>query len=105
MNADRFTTKSQEAVAAAIRIATQHRNAEVAPAHLLVAMLKSEDGMTGPILRKVGADSLDIESRALDLVGDLPTLSGTDAVEPRLSSAFTSVIQRAEREMSALGDE
>ena len=105
MNADRFTTKSQEAVAASLRLATQHRNTEVAPAHLLVAMLQSEDGMTGPILRKVGADSLDIEGRAIAAIGDLPTLSGTEAIEPRLSSAFTQVIQRAEREMTALGDE
>ncbi|MFN8149756.1 MAG: ATP-dependent chaperone ClpB [Solirubrobacterales bacterium] len=105
MNADRFTTKSQEAVAASLRLATQHRNTEVAPAHLLVAMLQSEDGMTGPILRKVGADALDIEGRAIAAIGDLPTLSGTEAIEPRLSSAFTQVIQRAEREMTALGDE
>ena len=68
-------------------------------------MLQGEDGMTGPILRKVGADSLDIESRATDLIAELPTLSGTEAVEPRISSLFTKVIQRAEREMSALGDE
>ena len=105
MNADRFTTKSQESVAASQRLATQHRNTELAPAHLLAAMLQSEDGMTGPILRKVGADALDIEGRALEAIGDLPTLSGTEAVEPRLSSAYTQVIQRAEREMSALGDE
>ncbi len=105
MNADRFTTKAQEAVAASLRLATQHRNSEVAPVHLLVAMLQSEDGMTGPILRKVGADALDIEGRALAAIGELPTLSGADAVEPRLASAFTGVIQRAEREMTALGDE
>ena len=105
MQADRFTTKAQEAVAAALRLATQHRNSELANPHLLAAMLQSEDGMTGPILRKVGADSLQIEQAALARVDELPTLSGTDAVEPRLSPGFTQLIQRAEREMSALGDE
>ena len=105
MQADRFTTKIQEAFAAAQRLATQRRNSEVAPAHLLVALLQSEDGMTGPILRRVGADSLAIEKRALELVDGLPTLSGSDAVEPRFSQSLARVLQRAEREMSALGDE
>ena len=105
MQADRFTTKIQEAFAAAQRLATQRRNTEVAPAHLLLALLQSEDGMTGPILRKVGADSLAIEQRALELVDGLPTLSGSDPVEPRFSQSLARVLQRAEREMSALGDE
>ncbi len=105
MQADRFTTKIQEAFAAAQRLATQRRNSEVAPAHLLLALLQSEDGMTGPILRKVGADSLAIEQRALELVDGLPTLSGADPVEPRFSQGLARVLQRAEREMSALGDE
>jgi ATP-dependent Clp protease ATP-binding subunit ClpB len=105
MQPDRFTTKVQEAFATAQRLATQHRNTEVAPAHLLVALLQSEDGMTGPILRQVGADALAVEQRALDLVEKLPTISGTEPVEPRFSQSLARVLQRAEREMSALGDE
>ncbi len=105
MQPDRFTTKVQEAFATAQRLATQHRNSEVAPAHLLVALIQSEDGMTGPILRQVGADALAVEQRALDLVESLPTISGTEPVEPRFSQSLARVLQRAEREMSALGDE
>ena len=105
MQQDRFTTKVQEAFAAASRLAVQRRNTEVAPAHLLAALLGVEDGMTGPILRRVGADALAIEAQALELVDALPTLSGSDPVEPRFSQALARVLQRAEREMSALGDE
>src|SRR5688572_32736986 len=36
MQADRFTIKSQEALAAAQRLATARRNPEVAPQHLLL---------------------------------------------------------------------
>src|SRR5690349_3127594 len=103
MQPDRFTTKVQEAFATASRLATQHRNTEVAPAHLLVALLQSEDGMTGPILRQVGADAIAVQQRALDLVESLPTISGTEPVEPRFSQSLARVLQRAEREMSALG--
>ena len=57
MQADRFTVKSQEAVAAAqaARRASA-RNPEVAPAHLLVALLDQDDGLVVPILQKLGAD-------------------------------------------------
>jgi ATP-dependent Clp protease ATP-binding subunit ClpB len=51
MQADRFTTKSQEAVAAAQQLAVARRNPEVAPAHLLVALLEQEDGFVVPILQ------------------------------------------------------
>ncbi|MBA2523564.1 MAG: ATP-dependent chaperone ClpB [Solirubrobacterales bacterium] len=105
MHEDRFTTKVREAFAAAQRLATQRRNTEVAPAHLLAALLAVEDGMTAPILRRVGADALGVEQAALALVDDLPTFSGAEPVEPRFSTSLARVLQRAEREMSALGDE
>jgi ATP-dependent Clp protease ATP-binding subunit ClpB len=40
MQPDRFTIKAQEAVAAAQRLASESRNPEVAPAHLLLALLE-----------------------------------------------------------------
>ena len=45
MQPDRFTVKSQEAVAAAQQLAAERRNPEIAPAHLLVALLGQEDGL------------------------------------------------------------
>ena len=48
MQQDRFTVKSQEAVAAAQRLASENSNPEVAPAHLLLALLEQEDGVVVP---------------------------------------------------------
>ena len=48
MQPDRFTLKSQEAVASAQRTAAENRNTEVAPPHLLVALIDQEDGMVTP---------------------------------------------------------
>ena len=56
MQPDRFTVKSQEAVAAAQRLAAERRNPEVTPAHLLLALLDQDDGLVVPILQKLGAD-------------------------------------------------
>ncbi len=105
MQSDRFTTMGRDAVAAALRIASQRRNTEAAPAHLLLAILQQEDGFAPPILRKIGADVVSIENAASARVDELPTVSGGDVPDVRPSQGFVKVLQRAEREMEALGDE
>jgi ATP-dependent Clp protease ATP-binding subunit ClpB len=104
MQADRFTVKSQEAVASAQQLATARRNPEITPAHLLVALLVQEDGLVTPILQKLGADPAAIGARAHEAVDALPTLS-EGAGEPRMSATLGQTLRRAEQEMATLGDE
>jgi ATP-dependent Clp protease ATP-binding subunit ClpB len=105
MQADRFTIKSQEAVAAAQRLASANSNPEVAPAHLLLALLEQEDGLVAPVLQKLSMDVAGLRDRARTIVEGLPKLSGDAEPESRPSSAFVKVLQRAERESAGLGDE
>jgi ATP-dependent Clp protease ATP-binding subunit ClpB len=105
MQADRFTVKSQEAVATAERLAAANRNPEVAPQHLLLALLEQEDGFAPAALRKLSADVSAITDRARAAVDELPRVSGDTEPEIRPSQSFISVLQRAEKEMAALGDE
>jgi ATP-dependent Clp protease ATP-binding subunit ClpB len=104
MQADRFTVKSQEAVAAAQQLAANRRNPEVAPPHLLVALLEQPEGLVVPILQKLGADTATVAARANEAVASLPKLSG-ESEEPRFSSALAQTIRQAEKEMAAKGDE
>ena len=103
MQPDRFTVKSQEAVAAAQALAAERKNPEVTPAHVLVALLRQEDGLVVPILQKLGVDPNAIVSRAVAAVEELPKLSETAEVRP--SSTLVATLQRAEQEMAKLGDE
>ncbi|HEY8000405.1 MAG TPA: ATP-dependent chaperone ClpB [Solirubrobacterales bacterium] len=105
MQADRFTVKSQEAVAAAQQLALRFRNPELAPAHLLLAVLEQEDGFAPAALRKLSADVAAITDRARGAVGELPTVSGADEPDVRPGQAFLKVLQRAEKEMAARNDE
>ncbi len=105
MQSDRFTTMGRDAVAAAMRIASQRRNTEAAPAHLLLAILQQDDGFAPPILRKIGADVVSIENATSARIDELPTVSGGDVPDVRPSQGLVKVLQRAEREMEALGDE
>src|SRR5256886_3818777 len=105
MQPDRFTLKSQEAVAAAQRIASEASNTEVAPAHLMRALLEQEDGLVVPVLQKLGADVVAITARAREAVAELPTVSGDAEPEVRPAQSLVKTLQRAEKEMAALGDE
>jgi ATP-dependent Clp protease ATP-binding subunit ClpB len=104
MQADRFTVKSQEAVAAAQQLATARRNPETTPAHLLVALLVQEDGLVAPILQKLGDDLSTVGAEAHKAVDALPTLSD-GGQEPRMSTSLAQTLRRAEQEMAKLGDE
>jgi ATP-dependent Clp protease ATP-binding subunit ClpB len=104
MQPDRFTIKSQEAVAGAQRLAAEARNTEVAPAHLLLALLQQEDGLVVPVLQKLGANLEAITQGAREAVGKLATFDGDAEPEVRPSQAFVRVLQRAEKESTGMGD-
>ncbi|MGH2963609.1 MAG: Clp protease N-terminal domain-containing protein, partial [Solirubrobacterales bacterium] len=105
MQPDRFTIKAQEAVAGATRIASESANTEIASAHLLLALLEQDDGLVVPVLQKLGADVDAIIARTRDAVDGLPKLSGDAEPDARPSSELVRVLQRAEKEMTSLGDE
>jgi ATP-dependent Clp protease ATP-binding subunit ClpB len=110
MQPDRFTVKSQEAVAAAQRLATARGNPEVGPAHLLVALLEQrggaegEAGIVAPVLRRANADPEAVRRRANASLDALPTVSG-DAAEPLPSAALRRLLDAADDAARAMGDE
>src|SRR5215204_2314476 len=105
MQPDRFTIKSQEAVAAAQRLASEGSNPEVAPPHLLLALLEQDEGVVVPVLQRLGVDAQDARGRARDAIEKLPKLSGNTVPDVRPSSEFVWVLQQAEKESAGLGDE
>src|ERR687895_218890 len=66
MQADRFTVKSQEALAAAQRLAGARRNPEVAPPHPLIELLKRADDEA----RGMGDEYVSSEHLLLALAAD-----------------------------------
>ena len=94
MNADRFTIKSQEALQAAISLAAARKHSQVAPEHLLAVLLEQEDGMTLPVLRKLGASPDAIRAQVNAEFDELPTLS-TEA-EPTTAPELMQVIRASE---------
>ena len=101
---DKLTIKSQEAIQAASELATQSGNPEVAPAHLLAALLEDKEGIVVPTLQKIGVPTERLLSEANTLISSLPKVSG-DSQQPGVSSSLNRVIDGAFTEARNLKDE
>src|SRR5215212_1246587 len=103
MRHDQFTTKSQEAFAAALKIAASRKHAEAAPEHLLLALLEQADGIVVPVLRKLGAGVEPLRAEVNAALEALPTLATAD--EPATSRELMTVLRAADAEAGKLRDE
>src|SRR5918997_1737598 len=104
MQIDRFTTKSQEALQAAIGLAASRSNTEVQPEHLLAVLLEQTDGVIPPVLRKIGTSPEEIRRLVNEALDRLPTITA-GAREPGTSRELLDVLREAEREAGKLRDE
>jgi len=102
MRMDRFTTLAQQVLAHAQSMAVSANNAEIAPLHLLAAMLEEQDGVAGSILARAGIDGGRVREIADASLGRLPTVSGAS---PQTSSGLMQVVSGAERSARDMGDQ
>jgi ATP-dependent Clp protease ATP-binding subunit ClpB len=104
MQADRFTIKAQEAIAAAGQLAERRHNPQVTPEHLLSVLLEQEGGVVAPVLSKLGADVRTLRTQVNADLDALPTMTaGGEAAGP--SSELVRVLREGEEEMRELKDE
>ena len=101
----KLTTRSQEAIAAAQRLAVARGQAALEPLHLLAALLEQPDGIAGPLLKAVGADPVDVRTKADAALRRMPSVSGATVPAPSPSRELLRVINAAGEQASALGDE
>ena len=100
-----LTTLSRDALGSAVQSAAAATNPQVEPVHLLDALLAQQTGTTPGLLAETGADAQAVGSAVRRALVALPTLSGSSVAEPTLSSAMSSVLQRARKEAADLQDE
>ena len=94
----------QEALQAAQDLASQSNHQEIANEHFLSALLDQTDGITRPLLEKVGVNANQLRDGLRSELGRRPKIHGA-AVDLRLANELRSVLDGAEKEMSKLKDE
>src|SRR5437764_5684020 len=104
MRIDKFTQKMQEALQAAQDVASQFNHQEITNEHFLSALLDQSEGITQPLLEKIGVQPNQLRERLTSELERRPKVTGA-AVDLRLSNELRSVLDGAEKEMSKLKDE
>src|ERR1043166_3907837 len=104
MRIDKYTQKMQEALQGGQDLASQGNHPEITNEHFLSALLDQGEGITRPLLEKLGANVDQLRERLRSELDRRPKIHGA-AADPRLSNELRSVLDSAEKEMSKLKDE
>ncbi|MFN2608221.1 MAG: ATP-dependent chaperone ClpB [Acidimicrobiales bacterium] len=103
LDPNRWTRKTQEALAASLELARQRNHPEVSPHHLLAALLRQEDGVVLPTLERAGVAPLPLRTAVDQHLAGVPKAYGGS--EPQLSRSVRAVIDTADTERAGLHDE
>ena len=102
LDPNRWTLKTQEALAAASELARSRANPEVTTDHLLSALIGQAEGVVLPIVQRVGVDVLALRNQLEEALAKLPRAHGG---ETRLAKALTEIIDTADAARGELGDD
>ena len=101
----KLTTRTQEAMAAAVRRAATDGHPQVEPAHLLAALLEQTDGVAPALLAAAGADVGALKTAADRSLAALPNASGSSVSSPGLGRHAYQALSAAGEVARELGDE
>jgi len=104
VNVNRYTERTQEALLTAQAIASRQKNSQVEPAHVLLALLRQDGGVTSSIVQRLGVD-VDALRREVEIqVNGFPTITGSNA-QPTFSADVAEVLQSAMDRAESMRDE
>lgn len=103
MKFDKFTLKTQEALATAQQIAMQQSNTLLTPLHLLAAILRDDQGVAISILKIIGANVNRIKDITESELKRLPNGSVSGQIMP--DPAFNQIILDAQNRADKMKDE
>lgn len=103
MQFDKFTLRTQEALATAQQIAMAKSNTVFSPLHLLSAILRDDDGIAVMILKRIGANIARIKEMTESEINRLAT--GNVGAQIMPDPAFNQIVLDAQNRAEKMGDE
>ncbi|MGX2957185.1 ATP-dependent chaperone ClpB [Ursidibacter arcticus] len=101
MNIDKFTSKFQSAIADAQSIAVGKDNAYIEPAHLLLALLKQNDGSVAPLFSTLNVAPAKLTQELETIIQRLPQVEGTN-IQP--SQQLFRLLNQCDKLAQQFGD-
>jgi ATP-dependent Clp protease ATP-binding subunit ClpB len=102
MNFEKFTIKAQEALQKSAEIATSRNQQAIEPAHMLKAILETDENVSDYLFKKLNITGNILETKLDELVNSFPKVSGQ---QPYLSQISNTILQNADKEVRELKDE
>jgi len=104
MRIDKLTTKFQEALGDAQSLALSKDNQFIEPEHLLLAMLRQQDGGARSLLTRAGVNINGLEKSSEMMIDKLPQVQGTNG-EVQIGRTLLNWLNQTEKEASKRGDQ
>src|SRR5262245_47392585 len=100
-----FTRKTGEALGAAQSLARERSHSQVTPEHLLAALLGQPESVVIPTIERLGVSTKTLRDRVDTELARLPQSYGQTAQQGQLSPAAYAVLEAADAQRQALGDD
>jgi len=105
MNLDKFTDRARGFLQSAQTVALRMNHQQIAPEHLLKALLEDEQGMAAGLITAAGGDARRAVSETDAALAKIPAVSGSGAQnQPGLSADAVRVLDQAEQIAQKAGD-
>jgi len=98
-----WTTKTSEAVSAAMQAATLAGHPELTPHHVVAELVKQDDTIVSPLLAKVGVPVNKVSEKCAAALTKLPSAKG--GAEPRLNRELAAAFAAAKEIQTEFRDE
>src|SRR6185436_10634544 len=105
MQMDRFTIKAQESLQNAQAVAGRFSHQEIDCEHLMLALLEQPEGLTAPLLQKLGVQPTTLAADIEKELGRRAKVQGTASSDTFAGSRLKKAIDTAQAEASKLRDE
>jgi ATP-dependent Clp protease ATP-binding subunit ClpB len=102
MNLNNFTIKSQEAVQEAVQIALKNGQQAIEPAHILKALIQTDENVISYLLKKLNINQSRIESTLDAVIKSFPKVEGQSQY---LSNDSNQTLLKAQSYLTEFGDE
>ncbi len=105
LDPNKFTRKTTEALNAAQLLARDRNHSQVAPEHLLAALLSQPEGVVLPVLERLGLAPKTLLDRVDEALARLPQVYGSTTQQAALAPETYRILEAADGQRVDLGDD
>ena len=107
MNANKYTKRSMEAIQEAQSLALNFNHQQIEQLHLLLALLRQENGLIPQLLKRMGKTPESLEAAVEDKLRQLPAVtgSGREAGKYYIARSVDQLFSQAEEVAASMKDE